>query len=206
MHPGVGLPRVVEVVASSQRLAFLKAFLRDRTTVGSVTPSSAGLSRAMTSLVEARKCHAIAELGAGTGPVTRALLDALPTDGRLWAFEIEPTLAAYLRATIHDPRLTVVEESAIELPRIAADAGIAGFDGVISALLFSLLGPSLTLRILHVSRQVLQPNGAFVALQYHPWYLPPYLRAIFGAFERRFYPWNIPPAQMMRCRRPLPTR
>ncbi len=203
MQSANGRPRVAEDVASSQRLAFLKAFLRDRTTVGSITPSSAGLSRAMTRLVAASHCQNLAELGAGTGPVTRALLEAMPANGRLWAFEIEPTLADYLRATINDPRLIVVQESATELPRIAAKAGLKGFDGIVSALPFSLLGPNLTLQVLNVSREVLQLKGAFVALQYHPWYLPPFLRAIFGTYERHFYPWNIPPAQMLRCHRPV---
>ena len=206
MRPGVALPQVAEVVASSQRLAFLKAYLRDRTTVGSITPSSAGLGRAMTRYVGASTCRAIAELGAGTGPITRALLEALPADGRLWAFEIEPQFAEYLRTSINDPRLIVVEKSATEMPRIAKEAGLEGFDGIVSALPFSLLGASLTLQVLNAARAVLQPESAFVALQYHPWYLPPYLRATFGTFERRFYPWNIPPAQMLRCRRSTPPR
>ena len=206
MHSGVAQPQVAEDVASSQRLDFLKAYLRDRKTVGSITPSSAGLGRAMSDCVGASKCRAIAELGAGTGPITRALLESLPADGRLWAFEIDPRFAAYLRTSINDPRLTVVEESATEISRIAKEAGLQGFDGIVSALPFSLLGSGLTLQVLNASREVLLPGAAFVALQYHPWYLPPFLRAIFGTYERRFYPWNIPPAQLFRCRRSTPPR
>lgn len=188
-------------VATRERLAFLRGYLRDRTAVGSVTPSSAGLSRAIARLAGTSQRRAVAELGAGTGPITQALLDALPPDGRLWAFEIKPDFVRMLRGRFDDPRLTIVEGSATEAPEIARAAGIDGFDAVVSAIPFSLLGRELTRELLRRSDDAMAPGAPFVALQYHPWYLPPLLRERFGHVERRVYLGNLPPAQLLRAHR-----
>ena len=65
----------------------------------------------MARLVGADSLTNVAELGAGTGPITRALLELMPPNGRLWSFEIDADLAAGLRARFRDQRLSVVQES-----------------------------------------------------------------------------------------------
>jgi phosphatidylethanolamine/phosphatidyl-N-methylethanolamine N-methyltransferase len=190
-------------VGLAQRLAFLRAYVRDFRAVGAVTPTSASVSRAIADYLGAPKRRAIAELGAGTGPITRALLAALPPDGRLWAFEISPEFVEHLRSTIDDPRLTIVPLSAAEAPRVAREAGLAGFDAVASAIPFSLLGRDLTRELLGQAIAAMVPGAPFVALQYHPIYLPPLMREQFGPIERRFCLWNLPPAQLLRAHAPF---
>ena len=185
------------------RLAFLRAYVRDFRAVGAVTPTSASVSRAIADYVGTPKRRAVAELGAGTGPITRALLEALPPDGRLWAFEISDEFVEHLRATIDDPRLTVVPLSAAEAPRIVREAGLEGFEAVASAIPFSLLGKALTRDLLGKTIEAMVPGAPFVALQYHPTYLPPLLREQFGPIERRFCLWNLPPALLLRAYAPF---
>jgi phospholipid N-methyltransferase len=182
-----------------ERLAFLRQFLRDRKTVGALTPTSASMSRRLARAAGADRRRAVAELGAGTGPVTAALLEQLPPDGRLWAFEINPEFARRLRGRFDDPRLTVVEASATEAPRIAREAGLAGFDAVVSAIPFAVLGTALSREILARAAAAMTPGAPFVAIQYRPDYLPPLLRERFGRVEREFHLWNLPPAFVMRC-------
>jgi phosphatidylethanolamine/phosphatidyl-N-methylethanolamine N-methyltransferase len=170
--------------------------------VGSIVPSSAGISRAMAALVGAERLTNVAEMGAGTGPITRALLEAMPAGARLWSFEIDPALAAGLRERFDDPRLTVVEESAAEAPRIAGEAGLAGFDGIVSAIPYTLLPRQTTIALLDAQRQALRPGAPLVLIQYRPEYIVPYLRRLFGPFERHFYLWNVPPGFLFRVRRP----
>lgn len=188
------------------RLAFLKAYVQDFRAVGAVTPTSASVSRAIADFVGAPRRRAVAELGAGTGPITRALLDAMPPDGRLWAFEIAPEFVEQLGTTIDDPRLTVVPLSAAEAPRIAREAGLAGFDAVASAIPFSLLGRDVTRELLGQTVESMVPGAPFVAIQYHPTYLPPLMREQFGSIERRICLWNVPPAQLLRGHAPYVPR
>jgi phosphatidylethanolamine/phosphatidyl-N-methylethanolamine N-methyltransferase len=183
-----------------ERVEFLRAFLGDRKGVGAVTPTSARMSRALAQAADIGRRKAVAELGAGTGPVTAALLEQLPPDGRLWAFEIRHDFAEKLRRRVDDPRLTVVEGSATEAPRVAREAGIGQFDAVVAAIPFAVLGEGLTRQLLSTAAAAMAPGAPFVAIQYRPDYLPPFLRAQFGSYQREFHLWNFPPAFIMRSR------
>ena len=189
----------------AERLAFLRGYLRSPGAVGSVTPSSLSLGREMARLAEVHRAGTVVELGAGTGSVTRALLEALPANGRLWAFEIDREFARGLRARFDDERLEVVERSAVDAPEVLERAGVSRVDAVVSALPFSLLGREMTREVLAAAARVMRPGAALVALQYNPWYLAPPLRERFGAVERRVWLWNLPPAVLMRTRAPAPT-
>jgi len=147
----------------------------------------------------------MAEFGPGTGAITRELLAALPGDARLWAFEVYPPFVEHLRATIDDPRLTVVAESAEAIARLRERRRLPRFDAIVSALPFSLMEREQTTRILRAAADALAADGVFVALQYHPRYLAPLLRAEFGKVEREVHPWNIPPALLLRATQPRPT-
>ena len=165
-----------------------------------MAPTSRGLARRMASLAGIDSAQIAAELGAGTGVVTRELLAALPADGRLWAFEIHPPFVEHLRATINDRRFTVVAESAAVIADFREREHLPAFDAIVSALPFSLMAPEQTAAILRAAGRVLGPDGRFVALQYHPRYLAPLLRAEFASVDREVYPWNIPPAVVLRAR------
>ncbi len=186
----------------TSHLQFLTAFLRERRTVGAVAPTSRRLARRMADMAGASEVHLIAEFGPGTGAITRELLAALPADGRLWAFEVYPPFVAHLEATLGDPRLTVLVESAEWIAQLREREGLPGFDAVVSAVPFSLMAPDQASRILRAAATALRPGGALVALQYHPRYLAPLLRAEFGTVEQEVYPWNIPPAILLRARSP----
>ncbi len=181
---------------------FLKAFLQARRTVGAVAPTSRGVARRIARLAGMETAHTVVELGPGTGAITRELLAALPDDGQLWAFEVYPPFVSHLRATIDDPRLTVVPESAEAIVEVREAQGLPGFDAIVSAVPFTLLEPAEITKILQAAARTLHPDGVFVALQYHPRYLAPLLRAQFADVKREVYLWNIPPALLLTARGP----
>lgn len=181
---------------------FLKAFLRDRRTIGAVAPTSRGVARRVARLAGAEAAHLVAEFGPGTGAITGELLAALPADGRLWAFEVYQPFVEHLRATLDDRRFTLVAESAVGIAGLRERDGLPGFDAVVSAVPFSLMDQAQTTEILRAAAGALRPGGVFVALQYHPRYLVPLLRAEFAVVEREVYPWNIPPATLLRASGP----
>lgn len=183
---------------------FLGAFASAHRTIGAVAPTSHAVAERMTRLAGIPHVRTVAELGPGTGPITRSILAALPSNGRLWAFEVYEPFLEQLRASIDDPRFTLLARSAEDVNAIRQEdaAAAGGFDAIISSVPFSLMEPEQTRAILREAGKALGPDGVFVALQYHPRYLAPYLRDAFETVERSVYPWNVPPVLLLRARHP----
>jgi phospholipid N-methyltransferase len=184
------------------QLLFLREFLRARKRVGAVAPTSRGVARRISTLAEVRSANLVAELGPGTGAVTAELLAELPATAQLWAFEIHPPFIEHLQDTVRDERFRLVTESAEAIDTVRERAGLGLFDAIVSAIPFSLLGPELTQRMLRSAARALKPDGILVALQYHPRYLAPRLSAEFAQVRRELYPWNLPPAILLRASGP----
>jgi len=92
---------------------FFKRYLANPKTVASVVPSSRSLARAMARFVQRGPEEIVVEAGAGTGAVTRALLDAGVPPEKLFVFEIDPDFARHLR--VRFPHVHVIEADARQL-------------------------------------------------------------------------------------------
>jgi phospholipid N-methyltransferase len=186
------------VSALSERLLFLRSFLAHPLRVGAVLPTSAQAVSDMLDLADLGSASLVVELGSGTGSHTGPILERLGPDARLVAFEIDPSLAASLRARLTDPRLRVVEGSAEHVER--------ELEGerpqvVVSALPFTSLPGDLGAEILASVARVLAPGGALLVLQYSP-LIASGLRQLFRRVERRVTLLNVPPAFLYACRDP----
>lgn len=119
----------------SQRFSachFVAAALRSPSSVGSIMPSSRALSRAIAAQVDMSRPGTIVELGAGTGAVTRALLDAGASPSQLVVVELDEKLHALLQKRF--PQLTVLRADAIELTRVLREAKPGRVNAVVSSL------------------------------------------------------------------------
>jgi phospholipid N-methyltransferase len=183
---------------------FLRAVARQPFGVGAVVPSSPALAAMMVGCAEIGAGDVLVEVGAGTGPMTRALVDARP-DNPLLVLEPDPAMAAMCRSRV--PQAEVIEAYAQELPRLLSERGHARADRVISSLPFAGWPPSLQAEVLDVLRDVLAPDGRMVTFTYvHSPHLPAGRRAR-RQLESRFArvevsPWvwrNMPPAFVYTC-------
>jgi len=172
---------------------FIRAFRQNYRTIGAVAPTSPGVGRNMARLGRVEESSKVVEFGPGTGAITTQLLAALPADGRIWAFEIYEPFLEKLRESVHDPRLTLLGQSAEQVRALRAAEAPEGFDAIICSIPFSLLPPPVTSEILAAAAASLRPGGIFVSLQYHPTYLPPILRQHFQTVRRNWFIWNVPP-------------
>src|ERR1039457_1701155 len=103
-------------------------------TVAAISPSSSYLASAMLEPLTLARTRVALELGAGTGAITRALLDQLPPDATLLVFEINPRFLDCLRQSISDPRMILINSSAENLDSELRRRGIQQVDAVISSL------------------------------------------------------------------------
>jgi phosphatidylethanolamine/phosphatidyl-N-methylethanolamine N-methyltransferase len=185
---------------------FLKRWLRRPFSVGAVLPSGRLLGEAMARTTLAAidgRPGTVVELGAGTGPVTRALLTAGIPAERLAVVEREPELAAFLRRHFEGPR--IVEGDAIHLPRLLREEGLAAPAAIVSSLPLLSLPVEVVNGIVQGIFEALPRGGALIQFTYGP--KPPVPRALRDRLQlvatagRRIWR-NVPPAVVWTFRRP----
>src|SRR3974377_801362 len=87
---------------------FLREYMRNPRATASVCPSSPALSRRMAESIDFRRARTIVELGAGTGAVTRAILERLPRTALLFAVDNNQSFVDHLAERFPDRRLVPI--------------------------------------------------------------------------------------------------
>ena len=119
------------VSSSCGPLLFLRSLLNNPLKVGALAPSSPKLSRLMASRVDPGTAPVL-EIGAGTGVITRALLEKGISPERLFVIEQDPSLAAFLRREF--PNICVRRGEALDAGCILAEEAIGRVETVVSSL------------------------------------------------------------------------
>jgi len=196
------------------RAIFAMEALSDFRTVASVAPSSRYLVRAMLRPLPLEKARVVVELGCGTGAMTRALLKQLPPDATLLAFEINPRFTRYLKLTVSDPRLVLIDNSAETVRQELQRRGFERADAVLSSLGLAFMPEPERDTFLGELSGLMTENGVFT--QYHYLHglqfqngqlgrfdITRLLHRHFGSVERTIVWRNLPPAYVFVCRAPL---
>jgi phospholipid N-methyltransferase len=177
---------------------FFSEFLKRGKHVGAVTPSSKFLVKKMVDPIDFTGVTCIVEYGPGTGIITLELLNRMPADAILLAFEINKEFCETLIQEIKDPRIRVINDSAEKLEEYLAQNNISKVDYIVSSLPFAMIPNEVVKNILDVSKKVLSISGLFIQYQYS---LNAYkkLKNIFKHVDLNFTPMNIPPAFIFIC-------
>jgi phosphatidylethanolamine/phosphatidyl-N-methylethanolamine N-methyltransferase len=143
--------------------AFLQAVKRNPARAGAVAPSSSALSKRMAELV---RCDGapVLEIGAGTGAFTQALLERGVAGERLWAIEIDPELAGYLRREF--PEVQVMCGNAGELHRLLPAEVRGRVGAIVSGVPMRNLKREERARMVASAVEVLRPGGEFLQFTY----------------------------------------
>ncbi|TWF95840.1 class I SAM-dependent methyltransferase [Saccharopolyspora dendranthemae] len=176
--------------------------------VGAVAPSSPHLAREMGSVIPRTGSPVVVELGPGTGALSAAIADRLPSGGRHVAIELDSGMVEHLNREL--PWLEVVQGDASHLGSLLPEIGIDRVDAVVCGLPWSIFPAQLQHDILQQVGSVLTPGGAFTTFAY--------LHALGMSGARQFRRrldvsfdevittrtiWrNVPPARTYVCRRP----
>jgi phosphatidylethanolamine/phosphatidyl-N-methylethanolamine N-methyltransferase len=191
--------------------AFVAEALADFPTVGAIAPSSRYLTRAMLEPLCLETARVAVELGPGTGVMTRALLNALPRDATLLAFEINDRFTRYLRATVRDPRLVVMNAPAEALQKELSRRGYPRVDAILSSLALGFMSDRQRHGLLSEISASLSDRGIFTQYQYlHALQfsdrqlskldLLRLLGRYFRSVQRKIIWPNLPPAFVYACR------
>jgi phosphatidylethanolamine/phosphatidyl-N-methylethanolamine N-methyltransferase len=190
---------------TSKRFGDAAQFFRNWTEkplqLGSVTPSSRYLSRAVASYVDLRSAGPVVEIGPGTGPVTEALLRRGVTESRLILIEYSGEFCALLRRRF--PAATVLQGDAYAL-RDRLDGVLTEKAATVICGLPLLTKPeAVRLALLDQAFAAMHPGAPFVQFTYAMVSPMPLKNADF-TWQASPRIWrNVPPARVWVYRRPL---
>lgn len=202
------------VPARSQGGRFLREFLANPIATAAIAPSSRHLAAAMLKDVDMASLGTIVEFGPGTGVFTRAVLEALRAVGNrdclFLAIEKNPRMAAELQrefAPLNDlaapgPRVTVVNDDALNVDALLKAAGRSQADFILSGLGWPSIPASIRDGILERTAACLGPGREFRTFGYHigltlpgAWGFRKTIRRLFSSVTISRVVWrNLPPA------------
>jgi phosphatidylethanolamine/phosphatidyl-N-methylethanolamine N-methyltransferase len=190
---------------------FAAQALADFQTTASVAPSSPQLVSAMIAHVPDVPAPVVVEFGAGTGAMTRALLQHLPAEGRLFVFEINPRFVKHLQEKFRDPRMTLINASVENVDAELRKRGVERVDAVVSSLGLSFMTPQMRTTIFeHLmpfvhEKTTLTQYQYLVAMDFSDGHIRrmdvrPLLKRYFGSIQSKIVWFNLPPAYVFTCR------
>lgn len=188
---------------SSAPLLFLRSMLQNPREVGALFPSSPVLAELIAAQVDPRS-PAVLEIGAGTGPVTRALLQRGVDPERLYVIERDPSLVNYLRRQF--PGIHVRCADAAHAGKILSDASVGKAKTVISGIPLRNLSPGDRAQMVRAMMKAVAPGGQLIQFTYAIGCPIPNRRLGLHA-ECVGRVWaNLPPAAVWRFTHPQPPR
>jgi phosphatidylethanolamine/phosphatidyl-N-methylethanolamine N-methyltransferase len=175
---------------------FLRSLVAAPRLTGAVAPSGRALARAMAAAAGPPPHGLIVELGPGTGPVTRSLIEAGVQRERLALIEYDPGFCRLLRQRFAPAK--VIHGDAYDLPRALAELAGEPIAAVVSSLPLLNQPPERREKLIGDAFALMGPSGLFVQFTYG--LVSPIPRAVganrYVAVRSRPILLNLPPARV----------
>ena len=172
---------------------FLRRWVANPLQMGSIVPSSPALCRRVSAQVRRAPDEYVLELGAGTGVISRALLQGGVPPDRLIVLEIVPDMARHLADTL--PGVTVLEGDARALPDLLPAHRRIGT--VVCGIPLVLLPVPEQRRFID-AMQAVAPGRGFLHYSYCATSPLPSRKHGLVAKREAWTPLNFPPASVWR--------
>lgn len=183
----------------SKKINFFREFLKERRTVGAISPSSKFLGKKMISTIDFTKAKIVVEYGPGTGIFTKEILKRMNPNATLLVFETQKSFCDLITSEIKDKRMILVNDSAEKIGEYLQIHGFEKADHIVSSLPFTVIPSQIKNAILNQTVKFLDPNGSYLQFQYSLNALK-LLKSKFKTVKLDFTPMNIPPAFIYRCK------
>jgi phosphatidylethanolamine/phosphatidyl-N-methylethanolamine N-methyltransferase len=175
---------------------FLKSLIAAPRLTGAVAPSGRALARAMAAAAGPPPHGLIVELGPGTGPVTRSLIESGVARERLVMVEFDPGFCRLLMRRFAPAR--TIEGDAYDLPRTLAELAGQPIAAFVSSLPLLNQPPQRREKLIGDAFVLMGPAGLFVQFTYG--LMSPIPREVcasrYDARRSRPILLNLPPARV----------
>jgi phosphatidylethanolamine/phosphatidyl-N-methylethanolamine N-methyltransferase len=174
---------------------FFRRWLANPLQMGSIVPSSAALCRRIVAQTHYAEDEAVLELGAGTGVISKALLEAGLQPERLFVVEIVRDMANHLREQL--PGANVIEGDARRLPALIPSEWHGKIGTVVVGIPLVLLPVEEQRRFIDAIEAV-APKRGFILYSYCVTSPLPWKQHKLVAKREQWTPLNFPPASVWR--------
>lgn len=174
---------------------FFRRWLANPLQMGSVIPSSAALCQRIVRHTRWGPNEAVLELGAGTGVVSRALLDGGLSPDRLIVVEIVPEMAEHLHSVLTGA--LVIEGDARDLPTLLPRRWHGRIATVVCGIPL-VLQPRDEQRRFIAAIEAVAPGRGFLHYSYCATSPLPWRKHALSARREAWTPLNFPPASVWR--------
>jgi len=181
--------------STANPLMFFRRWLANPLQMGSVVPSSAALCQRVVRHTRRAADEAILELGAGTGVISRALLESGVPPERLIVVEIVRDMVEHLRSVL--PDVLVIEGDARKLADLVPRHWHGRIGSVVCGIPLVLLPRAEQRRFIDAIEAV-APGRGFLHYSYCVTSPLPYRRHALAARREAWTPLNFPPASVWR--------
>ena len=175
---------------------FLKSLVAAPRLTGAVAPSGRALARAMAAAAGPPPHGLVVELGPGTGPVTRSLIETGVAPERLALVEYDPGFCRLLRQRF--ATVKVIQGDAYDLPRTLAELAGQPIGAVVSSLPLLNQPPERRAKLVSDAFALMGPAGRFVQFTYGLGSPVPREAGAnrYAAVRSRPILFNVPPARV----------
>ncbi|MFX3635113.1 MAG: class I SAM-dependent methyltransferase [Candidatus Pristimantibacillus sp.] len=185
------------IAAIKDIMVFVYKFTRSPKYVGSVSPSSIFLAKKMVGSIPWGQVSTVAELGAGTGAITKYLDKVIKPNTKVILFEKDDDLRNKLAQRYSDYS---IYKDAGNLKKSIMLEGVEQLDCIISGLPFFNFRQSMREQLLEEIVSALRPGGLFITFQYSQ-QMKRQLSQYFNIEHIDWVSLNIPPAFVYVCRK-----
>jgi phosphatidylethanolamine/phosphatidyl-N-methylethanolamine N-methyltransferase len=148
---------------AKETLLFIKRWLKHPVRLGAIAPSSPALANLVCDHVKVRKGHIVVEIGAGTGTITRRLLNCVPND-QLVVVELDTELCRFLKQQISS--IDVIHGNAMELSSLLPKKYVGKVSTIISGIPVTTMSYLQQKRLIDACKSVLAPDGELIQYSY----------------------------------------
>lgn len=184
----------VKNCAVGEKSTFLRAFLKNPRSMGSIIPSSRYLAQTIVELSGHAQSNWVVELGPGTGILTRHLLESGLDSKRLILIEKQASMVKFLKKEY--PDIMVIHGDAANLHQLLENYHDK-VDLIISSLPFNSLPKNTGEAIINEIHHILHSGGQYIQYNYLGFNRNKSLHNKNFSIVRHKTVWrNIPPAQV----------
>lgn len=174
-------------------LRFLKGWFKHPRKVGSITPTSKAAARMMVSLVPDIQEQFVLELGPGTGPITKAILETGIDSEKLVSIEYDVDFYNNLLKKFRG--VNFINGDAFDLENSLGSFSDVKFGAIFSGIPLLNFPREQRVQMIEQALKFLQPGAPFIQLCYGPNAPVSEMSNKFSAKPSKWVVANIPPAR-----------